>query len=81
MRVDSVEQRESSVLISHRVSDISVWVELAHEYNGKLLLNLSSSPYVSYRIRKGTNTLDFLCELFAKYIQINEEKNLNTVAN
>ena len=79
--IDSVEQRESSVLISSSSLDISVWVELAHEYNGKLLLNLSSSPYFSYRIRKGTNTLDFLCELFAKYIQINEEKNLNTVAN
>ena len=79
--IDSVEQRENSVLISSSKLNISIWVELAHEYNGKLLLNLSSSPYVSYRIRKGTDTLDFLCELFAKYIQINEEKSLNIGAN
>ncbi len=79
--LESVEQKENSIMFVSSKLHVPTWIELAHIYNGKLLLNLSSKPYVCYRMRKGTDTLEFLMEMFAKYIQINEEKKLNNTVN
>lgn len=79
--LESVEQKDNSVLFISNKLHVPTWIELAQIYNGKLLLNLSSKPYVCYRMRKGTDTLEFLMELFAKYIQIAEEKKLNNSVN
>lgn len=71
-----VEQKNGAVIIVPRTMLLPVWAELSHAYSGRLLVSLGSQPYVTYRMKNGTDTLRFLCEMFAKYIQIKEETAL-----
>ena len=69
MNLAKVEQSGSSILIRPLKMDAAAWAALAGECKGKLLLNVSSAPYISYKIRRDEDPLEFLCTLFKKYIQ------------
>ena len=71
-----VEQKNGCVVMIPRMMQLPVWAELSHIYSGKLLVSLGAQPYVTYRIRNGVDTLSLLCEIFAKYIQVQEETAL-----
>ena len=73
-----VEQKNGCVVMIPRMMQLPVWAELSHIYSGKLLVSLGAQPYVTYRIRNGVDTLSLLCEIFAKYIQVQEETALKT---
>lgn len=72
--ITDITQKENTVIFSADKLDASVWIALAQQYNGKLLMNLSSKPYISYRMKGSKDGLNFICELFAKYIQLRAEK-------
>ena len=73
-----VEQKNGGAVIVPRTLELPIWAELSHIYSGKLLVSLGSQPYVTYRIRSGIDTLEMLCEIFAKYIQIKEQTALKS---
>jgi len=70
MGLTGVKQNGPAVIIRPQKMDAAVWAALAGEFKGKILLNVSSSPYISYKIKKDEKLLDSLCDLFKKYIQI-----------
>ncbi len=49
--------------------DVRTWTVLAGEYKGKILLNLSSKPYATYRMAGEKNPLAKTIGVLAKYIQ------------
>lgn len=72
--INKIENTSGSILIAPNNIDVSVWTSLAAENKGKILLNLSSKPYVSYRTNKEDNILELLISLFSKYIKITKDK-------
>ncbi len=68
-----IEQHDASVILRPVFLNASVWTATAAFFKGRLMLNVSSNPYVSYRIKKGDRILEFLCEMFKKYIQLSAE--------
>ena len=68
-----IENKGSSILIYPLQMRADIWSSLAAVYPGKLFVNMSVSPYIAYRFRKNDFPLDFLIELFKKYIQIQRE--------
>ena len=72
-RIAKIEQVEHNILIRPEHLDAAAWSALAGIYRGKLLMNVSAKPYISLRVKKDERPLDFLCELFKKYIQITSE--------
>ncbi len=69
-RISKIEQHENNVIIRPEYLNAAAWSTLAGIYKGKLLLNVSAKPYISFRIKKDDDVLGFLCEMFKKYIQI-----------
>ena len=68
--VSKTEQRGSTVFIYPAKLDAAVWATLAGEYRGRLLLSLGSKPYISVKIKRDEKLLNFIRDLFKKYIQI-----------
>ena len=58
--------------------DVRVWTQLAADNKGKVLLNLSSKPYATYRLAGEKKPLSKTIGILAKYLQYKnngEEKN------
>ncbi len=72
--IAKIEQHDGSIIIRPELLNSSVWAAVAANFKGRLMLNVSAKPYISYRIKKGDQPLDFICEMFKKYIQISIEK-------
>ncbi len=72
---DKVEQKGETVLIRDSKPNLAVWTKMAAENRGRLLLNLSAKPYVSYRLRRGEDLLECLIALFKKYLEYQDEKS------
>lgn len=68
--IAKIEQHDASVIIRPEVMNAVAWASVAANFKGRLLLNVGAKPYISYRIKKGDQPLDFICEMFKKYIQI-----------
>ena len=65
----------NNLQVDKKIIDIAVWTKLISDskFKGKILMNLSSKPYVSYRVLKDDNPLEALIDLLTKYININKE--------
>ncbi|MBR4881655.1 MAG: transcription-repair coupling factor, partial [Clostridia bacterium] len=59
----------TSMLFYSEPIDIRTWTVLAGEYKGKILLNLSSKPYATYRMAGEKNPLAKTIGILSKYIQ------------
>lgn len=68
-----IEQKGNSVIMYPAVMDGAKWSETAAEFRGRLMLNLSSSPYVSYSVKRNDDMLDYIAQILKKYIQIGEQ--------
>ena len=73
--IAKIEQNNNTILIYPNKIDVSIWTKLAGDplYKGKILLNLSSKPYINFRLLKDDNILESLIPLFKKYINIKKE--------
>ncbi|MBQ4574375.1 MAG: transcription-repair coupling factor [Clostridia bacterium] len=77
-RIFKIEQKESCVLLRPEKIDVRVWSTLAAQSKGKLLMNMSATPYISYRIRRDEDPLAFICALLKNYLQIKAENAANS---
>ncbi|MDD4773255.1 MAG: helicase-related protein, partial [Eubacteriales bacterium] len=68
--ISKIEQRDGSIIIRPQLLNSAVWTEVAANFKGRLLLNVSAKPYISYRIKKGDQPLEFLCNILKNYIRI-----------
>ncbi|MBQ4601660.1 MAG: transcription-repair coupling factor, partial [Clostridia bacterium] len=59
----------TSMLFYSEPIDVRTWTVLAGEYKGKILLNLSSKPYATYRMAGEKKPLAKTIGVLAKYIQ------------
>ncbi len=72
--IAKIEEREGSVIIRPNSFEGMVWMKLASENRGKLLLNVGQNPYVSCMIKKREELLPFLRSLFKRYRAIQKER-------
>jgi len=49
--------------------DVRVWTDLAADNKGKILLNLSSRPYATYRLQGEKKPLSKTIGILSKYLQ------------
>lgn len=70
-----IEQNSNNILIYPDKIDVAVWTKIAGDsiYKGKILLNLSSKPYINFRLTKNDDMLESLIMLFKSYINIKKE--------
>ena len=73
--ISKIEQNNNTVLIHPIQIDVAIWTKIAGDplYKGKILLNLSSKPYINFRFAKDDDMLELLIQLFKKYINIKKE--------
>lgn len=73
--IQKIEHITNNILIHPKIIDIAVWTKLVSDskFKGKILMNLSSKPYVSYRLLKGDNPLEALIDLLTKYNNVKKE--------
>jgi len=68
--ISRIEQRDGNIVFFPAKLDAEAWANVAADYKGKLLMNVGSKPYISYRIRKEDKPLDFVIEVLDKYLNI-----------
>ena len=73
--IKKIEQNNNAILIYPEDINVLIWTKIAGEarYKGKILLNLSSKPYINYRLTKDSDILDSLLELLKNYINIKKD--------
>ncbi len=59
----------NSMLFYSEPINVQVWTELASEYKGKILLNLSSRPYATYRLAGEKKPLSKTIGVLSKYLK------------
>ncbi len=74
--ISKIERRMGNILIYPHKMDAGIWTLLAAENKGRLLLNMSTRPYVSFKLIKNDDVFACVFDLLKKYIQI---RNENTV--
>ena len=73
--VNLLKQNGGEIQIHLSHFDFDVWSEIEVIYPGRLKMVMSSSQYLSFRIKKDENTLRVINKIFEKYIEISQ-KNL-----
>lgn len=68
--ISKIEKKSGNVLIYPMKMKASVWAALAAENRGRLLLNMSTRPYVSCKVGKGEDACECTLALLKKYIQL-----------
>ncbi len=68
-----IEQKNGNVVFKPQRMNAAAWTKLAAEYRGRLLMNLSASPYSCYRIRRDDDVLETVIEMLGKYKAIIDE--------
>ena len=68
--VNLLKQNGSEIQIHLTKFDFDVWAEIEAEFPGRLKMVMSSSQYLSYRIRKEENPIRIINKIFEKYIEI-----------
>lgn len=74
---DKIVSSGKSINIYPKVMDVKIWTQLASERKGKILLNLSTRPYATYRTVNDSQPIEKVCALLCEYLQIikNGENN------
>ncbi len=69
-----IEEREGAILI--RPSDFQgiLWMKLAAEYRGRIMLNVGQNPYIACPMKKGDPPLLFLRKLLKHYLELRNER-------
>lgn len=68
-----IERRGQNVLMYPYVMNGALWTRIAAENNGKILLNMGSKPYVSYKIERSADLFTTVFELLDKYEKLQQE--------
>ena len=72
--VNMIKQNGGEIQIHLSKFDFDMWAEVEAIFPGRLKMVMSSSQYLSFRIKKGENTLRILCEIFEKCVEISQKK-------
>ena len=73
--IEKITQQESSVLLFPLKLDPDLWAAVAGELRGRLLLNAGAKPYISCRIKKEDQPLDFLADVLRRYLRQREARD------
>jgi len=68
--LSKVEYRQNCVVYHPRKFELSAWNALAVKFNGRILVNVSSSPCVSVRLKSTEDRLKLAISMLKEYIQI-----------
>ena len=71
--INLLKQNGSEIQIHLTKFDFDVWSEIEAEFPGRLKMVMSSSQYLSYKIRKDENPIRILTKIFEKYIEISKK--------
>ena len=71
--INLLKQNGSEIQIHLTKFDFDVWSEIEAEFPGRLKMVMSSSQYLSYKIRKDENPIRILTKIFEKYIEISQK--------
>lgn len=67
--ISKIERRSGNVLIYPYTMDAAAWTYVAAQHKGKVLMNIGSKPYVSYKIDKNTDLFNDIHTLIDEYIE------------
>lgn len=70
----SIEHRNGCILFYPEYMRADIWSGIVRECRGRLLLNMSTRPYASLKIKSGENYLEKIIDVLIKYIQLLGEK-------
>ena len=71
--INLIKQNGGEIQIHLSKFDFDVWSEIEAEFPGRLKMVMSSSQYLSYKIRKDENPIRVLTKMFEKYIEISKK--------
>ncbi len=71
----SIEYKNGCLLFYPHQMNASLWARLIPERQGRLLLNVSSRPYASLRVKSGEEFLNQACALLSDYLRLSGEEN------
>lgn len=67
---DQVERKGSDIVVYPHALDIFAWSRIAEAYPGRIVINPSSKPRITCKIRKNEPIFDFVLEMLKKYLQL-----------
>ncbi len=73
--MEKIVSQGKSILFYPLNMDAQCWTYLAAKHKGKILLNLSSKPYATFRLQGESRPLDKCCELLSDYLEFQKEKS------
>ena len=69
-----IKQNGGEIQIHLSKFDFDLWSEIEVEFPGRLKMVMSSSQYLSFKIKKDENTLRIINKIFEKSAEILKEK-------
>lgn len=71
--ISKIEYRGGDVHIVPQKIDLDAWSQITHEFDNRVRIVMSSSPYLSVKIKKDDEVLDLLVDMLKKYVEIKKE--------
>ena len=71
--IEKIEYRGADVRVVPSKIDLEIWSQITSEYENRVRIVMSSSPYLAVKLKKGDEPLDLLSNMLKRYIEIKKE--------